>query len=109
AEVVARLALVLELALDHDLCRDAGVVGAHYPVGVEAAHAVVAHERVHQGLLEGVAHVQRAGYVGRRQLDAVRGRGAWKIRVSVAEITGRLPALVPALLYRLGLEAFFQG
>ena len=42
AEVVARLALVLELALDHDLRGDAGVVGADHPVGVEAAHAVVA-------------------------------------------------------------------
>jgi hypothetical protein len=56
----------LELALDHDLGSDAGMVGADDPVGVEATHAVIADQRVHQGLLERVAHVQRAGNVGRR-------------------------------------------
>ena len=36
-----------ELALDHDLRGDAGVVGAHLPQRVEAAHAVVADQRIH--------------------------------------------------------------
>ena len=59
-EVVAALAFRFELALDHDLRGDAGVIGADHPVGVEAAHAVVADQRVHQRLLERVPHVQRA-------------------------------------------------
>src|SRR3954471_20763134 len=78
------------------------MVGAHHPVGVEAAHAVVAHERIHQRLLEGVAHVQGAGDVGRRQLDAVGGPGILRARLEVA---GRFPALVPALLDRGRSEA----
>jgi hypothetical protein len=67
-----RQALLLQLALDHDLGGDAGVVGAGHPQRVVAAHAVVARQRVHDGLVERVAHVQRAGDVGRRQLDVPR-------------------------------------
>jgi hypothetical protein len=37
-----------------DLGGDASVVGADHPVGVEAAHAVIADQRVHQRLLERV-------------------------------------------------------
>ena len=70
-EVVARFAFRLELALDHHLGGDAGVVGARLPQRVVAAHAVVAGERVHERVLERVPHVQRAGDVGRRQHDAV--------------------------------------
>jgi hypothetical protein len=66
---VARQALVLQLALDDDLRGDAGVVGARQPQRVVAAHAVVARQRVHDGLVERVPHVQRARHVGRRQLD----------------------------------------
>jgi hypothetical protein len=43
------------------------------PQGVVPRHAVIAGEGVHQGVLESVAHVQRAGDVGRRQHDAVGG------------------------------------
>ena len=62
----------LELALDDDLRRDAGMVGARHPQRVVAAHAVVARQRVHDGVLERVPHVQRAGHVRRRQLDRER-------------------------------------
>jgi len=79
AQVVAGLfalhAFFLQLALHHDLCGDAGVVGAGDPQGVVALHAVVARQRVHDGLVEGVAHVQGAGHIGWRQLDAKRGLG----------------------------------
>ena len=71
AEVVAMFALGVELALDHHLRGDAGVVGARLPQRVVAAHAVLARERVHERVLERVAHVQRAGDVRRRQHDAV--------------------------------------
>ena len=40
AEVVAGNALGVELALDDDLRRDAGVVGARLPQGVVALHPV---------------------------------------------------------------------
>ena len=70
AEVVARDALGIELTLHDDLCGDAGMVGARQPQGVVAAHAMPAGERVHQRLVEGMPHVQGAGHIGRRQLDA---------------------------------------
>jgi hypothetical protein len=47
------------------------VVGAALPQRVLAAHPLVADQQVHDGLLEGMAHVQRAGDIRRRQLDAV--------------------------------------
>ena len=75
AQVVAAEALLLQLALDHDLRRDAGVVGARHPQRVVAPHAVVARQAVHDGLVERMAHVQRAGHVRRRQLDRERGLG----------------------------------
>jgi hypothetical protein len=69
---VAGLAFGLELLLDDDLRRDARMVGADLPERVVAAHPMPADEHVHQRLLERVTHVQRAGDVRRRQLDAVR-------------------------------------
>jgi hypothetical protein len=67
---VAANALPVELALDNDLRRDAGMVGARLPQRIVAAHPVVAGQRVHQGLVEAMAHVQRAGDIRRRQQDA---------------------------------------
>ena len=66
---MAGFAFTGELALDHDLRGNAGVVGAGHPQRVLAQHAVVARERVHDGLVKSVAHVQRARHVGRRQLN----------------------------------------
>jgi hypothetical protein len=57
AKIMARDALRVELAFHHDLGGDAGMVGARLPQGVVARHAVIADERVHQGVLEGVPHV----------------------------------------------------
>jgi hypothetical protein len=71
AEVVAGLALGLQLALDDHLRGDAGVVRARLPQGVARRHAVVADQRVHDGVVEAVAHVQAAGHVRRRDHDAV--------------------------------------
>ena len=73
AIVVAGLALFGgDLALNHHLGGDTGVVGTRLPQGVLALHAVVADQGVHQGLLEGVTHVQAAGDVRRRDHDGVR-------------------------------------
>ena len=59
-----------ELALDHHLGRDAGMVGARLPEHVLAAHALEAAEHVLQRVVERVPHMQRAGDVRRRDDDA---------------------------------------
>ena len=116
AQVVAALFLLLQLALDHDLRGDAGVVGARDPRRVEALHAVVARQAVHDGLVERVPHVQRAGYVGRRQLNgevlAARGglgAGLARAAKTCAPQAGRLPRGAPRGLDGGGLEGFGQG
>ncbi|CWM13932.1 Uncharacterised protein [Neisseria meningitidis] len=73
-----------KLTLDHDLRGDARVVGAGNPGGVAAFHTVVAGQAVHNGLVEGMTHVQRAGYIGRRQLDGKRRFGQIHIRLEIA-------------------------
>ncbi len=93
AQVMAADLLLLQLAFHHDLGGDAGVVGARHPQRVVALHAVIAREAVHDRLVERMAHVQRAGHVGRRQLDreglrrppwaaACRGSRPWRSRAS---------------------------
>ena len=69
---MAAYALRLQLTLDHDLRGNAGMVGARHPQRVVAAHAVVARQAVHDGLVERMPHVQRAGHVRRRQLNRKR-------------------------------------
>jgi poly(A) polymerase len=102
-QVVARDALAVELAFHHDLRRDAGVVGARLPQRVVAAHAVVARQRIHDRLVEAVAHVQRAGDIRRRQQDAeIVGFGGVE---PGGEIAARLPDRVPAPLDFGGFEA----
>ena len=109
AHVVAADAFFLQLALHHDLRGDAGVVGARHPDRVGAAHAVVAREAVHDGLVERVAHVQRAGHVGRRQLDG-EGRCAFPRHARAAEarhaVATLLPLGSPVGFERGGLERF---
>ncbi len=66
-----------ELALDHHLRGDAGVVGARLPQHVAALHAPIAAQHVLQRVVERMAHMQVAGDVGRRDDDAERlGVGA---------------------------------
>ena len=90
----------LQLLLDDDLRRDAGVVGAELPQRVVAAHPVVADQHVHQRLLERVAHVQRAGDVRRRQLDAERRARLGRVRR--LEVAARFPDRVPLRLDGVG-------
>ncbi len=103
AQVMARNLLRIELPFDHDLGGDAGMVGAGNPRRVEAAHAVVARQAIHDGLVEGMPHVQGAGHVGRRQLDAERrfaGVGGG------AEIPALFPFGAPEFFYVGGVERF---
>jgi hypothetical protein len=94
-EPLAREALGLELSLDHDLRRDARVVGAGQPERLEALHPLPPRKDVHQRVLEGVAHVEVAGYVRRRDHDRIHGRVRVRVRRVVA---ARFPLPVPALL-----------
>ncbi len=71
AEVVPVCALLGQLALDHVLGGDAGVVGAGHPERVVALHALPADEDVLERVVQRVAHVQDAGDVGRRDDDGV--------------------------------------
>jgi hypothetical protein len=59
-------------ALDLDLRRDAGVVGARLEQGLEPLHALEADERVDDRVVEGVAEVQVAGDVRRGDDDGER-------------------------------------
>ena len=61
-----------QLALDHHLGGDAGVVGAGQPQRRLAAHALEADQHVLQGVVQRVADVQRAGDVRRRDDDRER-------------------------------------
>jgi len=108
SEVVARDVLRIELALHYDLRGDACMVGARLPQGIVARHAVVAGEGVHQGVLESMAHVQRAGDIRRRQHDAVGGSVG---RVAGLEIAGAFPLGVPAFFDIGRFEGFgeFHG
>ena len=106
AQVVAGFAFTGELALDHDLRGNARVVGAGHPQRVLAQHAVVARERVHDGLVERVAHVQRARHVGRRQLNGERGFLGVQRRLVHAAL---LPGRAPVRFQRGGLKRFGQG
>ena len=58
AQVVAGEALPRQLALDHVLGGDAGVVGAGDPQGGVALHALAPDQGVLDGHVEGMAHVQ---------------------------------------------------
>ena len=91
--VVGALVLLrLQLALDHHLRGDAGVVGADHPQRILAAQPLVADHDVLQRVVERVADVQRAGDVGRR-VDDGEGLG---VRPLGAEQAVRLPVRIPA-------------
>ena len=60
-----------ELALHHVLGGDAGMVGAGHPQDLAALLAVVTAQDVLDGDVQGMPHVQGAGYVGRRNNDGI--------------------------------------
>ncbi len=91
AEVVARRALLGQLALDHVLGRDAGVVHAGQPQRLVTLHAAAANQGVHERVLERVAHVQLAGDVRRWDHDA-------KGRLVARRVGGEVATLDPLLV-----------
>ena len=61
-----RLAILRHLALGHHLRGNARMVGAGLPKGVIPLHPVPAHQNILQRVVEGMAHVQAAGDIRRR-------------------------------------------
>ncbi len=70
-EIAPRSALVVEKSLDDHLRRYAGMVHARLPQCAAASHTMVADQGILNRVAETVAHVQGAGYVWRRNHDAV--------------------------------------
>jgi hypothetical protein len=97
-----------QLALHHHLRGDAGVVGAGLPQRVEAAHPVPADQDVLQRVVEGVAHVQRAGHVGRRDHDRERSRPGLGIGAGL-EGARLFPGGIEAGLGLGGVEGLVHG
>ena len=95
-----------DLALNHHLGGDTGVVGTRLPQGVLALHAVVADQGVHQGLLEGVTHVQAAGDVRRRDHDA---EGVFAGVAVGLEVTLGFPVLIERLFDGVVIKSLFHG
>ena len=81
------------------------MVGPGLPQGVFALHALVADHGIHDGLLEGVAHMQTAGHVRRRDHDAEALLALIAIRFEVALL---LPVLVKRLFDILGVICLFH-
>jgi hypothetical protein len=100
AHVGALHALALEVALDHHLGGDAGMVHADHPQRVLALEAGVADENVLERVVESVADVQRTGDVGRRDDDG-EGLG---LGACGAEHPLAFPARIPARLDLGGVE-----
>ncbi len=69
AKLLASDALAGELALDHHLRRDSGMIGAGQPERGFAFHSMPADSDVHHGVFEHVADVERPGDIGRRNDD----------------------------------------
>ena len=70
AQVLTGLVLFGEELLLHDrLGRDARVIRSRNPDRVKARLATMADDDVLQGAVQGVAHVQNTGHVGRRDDD----------------------------------------
>ncbi len=104
AHFKAAPAFRVELSLHHHLGGDSSMVGAGLPERVESAHAPVADERIHDGVLEGVAHVQRAGDVGGRDDDRIGGTAA-----AGRERAEALPSGVDPRFDVGGREGFIHG
>ncbi len=94
-----------KLPLHHILGGNARMVGARHPEGVVALHAVVARQQILQGVVEGVADVQHAGHIRRRNND---GKGRAAFLHSRTEGLVIKPVFVPPLLDFLKLVGFGQ-
>ena len=85
ADLQAADALALELLVDLGLRGDTGVVGAEHPARGLTAHASHTDDGVLDGVVGGVAHVELAGYVGRRNGDGAVAHALTALVVAAVE------------------------
>ena len=73
----AFFSFLLDLLFDHDLCGDAGVIGARQPEDFLAIHPSLAGEDVLDCVVQHMSHVQHPRHVGRRDDNGIArlGRG----------------------------------
>ena len=88
--------LFFQLAFNHDLRGDTGMVRTRNPSRVVALHTVETHERIHHRLVKGVTHVQNPRNVGRGQLHGKAGLRRIEFGLKVAT------------LFPNGIPAFFD-
>src|SRR5262249_24779278 len=94
-----------QLALDHVLSGNSGMIGARLPERVVPLHPAHPHNNVMQRDVQGMAQVKLAGNIGRwndNREDRARTRGIG------LEITEANPALEPVLFGDFGIEGFAQ-
>ena len=94
-----------QLALDHHLGGDAGVVRARQPQHGLTLHPVIAGQDVLQGVVERVADVQRAGHVRRWDDDRIGLGGAVG---TGGEHTALLPPCIEARFGGGGIEGLVE-
>jgi hypothetical protein len=100
AQVEAGPALLGQLALDHVLGGDAGVVHARQPQHLEPAHAVQAGQPVLIRVIESVADVERPGHIWRWKGHAEAGPARGRVGLEDTHVE---PALVGGTLDRRGV------
>ena len=95
AKIVPRFLFLPQLALDHGLRRDAGVIGARKPHRGAPLKPRPANKYILNRIVEHVTHREHAGDIRRGNGDAV-GRGMR--RHLAREAAGLLPGGIPLLL-----------
>ena len=100
-------ALAFELLIDLGLRGDTGMVGAQHPARGLAAHAGHTDNGVLDGVIGGVAHVELAGHVGRRNGDGAVAHTLAALVVAAVEPLLQDRRLVGRRIVVLG--HFFHG
>ena len=106
AEVFLRLAVDRQLLLHDGLSGNARVIHARKPQHLVALHPLSPGQRIHQGVIERMPHVQAAGDVRRRQHDRIRRPVTRRVRLEVA---GVHPALIELAFHRARIPRLGQS
>ena len=113
---MARDLLRIELPFNHNLSRDACVIGTWHKHRVTSQHAVVADQAVHDRLIKRMPHVQRTRDIWGWKLNGVSGGrclsrsgGSRPRRLNMlagGKITSALPLGIPTGFDLGGFKAF---
>ena len=100
AQVIPGQAFFPQLLLHLDLSRNAGMIHARHPQGIVALHPLEANERVLQGRIHRVSHMQLARHIGGRHHN---GEGLLALVLLCVEVSAGFPHLVDAAFHLLWL------